>query len=432
MRLRTLKHSTSLPDYTTTSQSFGGSSCSVSSYSGFSYNDSDEFILDYASEKKDTRHKWNACIHNRLSRFIYKSPFTYAADSQPTSIGSYCLFTIPYAWGAANHESQRQIVDRINNIALRSNLIPYWNENKTLSPVIGLGQFLGNWQARSANAVQSMWPKIKTEMSLINSIYELKDFKTTPRMVADWGKLLLSKKSIPLRRVVRELANANLFNSFALQPLMSDIAALRTAISTLNSRVQNLLKLQDRWIVSHYQERIDAPHNTEASTGGYSRYSTGTTTVRSTLLDWSAWYRAQMEFSYKLTSYQREHARELAILDSLGINYNPAIIWNALPWSFVVDWIFRVGKFLDQYQTRMLDPKVVIRRFMHSVKIQYRLESELTISTPVHTVTAPLERVTLSTYVREHAVPNFYSLVETSGISPSELILAGSLVLSRL
>jgi hypothetical protein len=40
-------------------------------------------------------------------------------------------------------------------------------------------------------------------------------------------------------------------------------------------------------------------------------------------------------------------------LDLFGANLNPAIVWNAIPFSFVVDWFLKVGDYFDKMEVQL-------------------------------------------------------------------------------
>lgn len=47
-------------------------------------------------------------------------------------------------------------------------------------------------------------------------------------------------------------------------------------------------------------------------------------------------------------------------LDTLGIELNPRILWDEIPFSFVVDWFFGVGSWLNQYRVDALELPIVL------------------------------------------------------------------------
>jgi hypothetical protein len=127
----------------------------------------------------------------------------------------------------------------------------------------------------------------------------------------------------------------------------------------------------------------------------------------------------------------------LAMLDALGVNLNPAIIWNAIPWSFVVDWVVGVGRWLDQFKSRNLEPVCLIHRYLYSVRIQ---RSTMCFSNILPTTLGHspwggnylAAQHTEIAYRRSPGMPDLYRAIETSGLNPKEFSLGSALAYLRL
>jgi hypothetical protein len=48
------------------------------------------------------------------------------------------------------------------------------------------------------------------------------------------------------------------------------------------------------------------------------------------------------------------------LLDTLGFELNPRIIWEAVPFTFVIDWFFGVGTFLQRLKIDTLDLPIAL------------------------------------------------------------------------
>jgi len=48
------------------------------------------------------------------------------------------------------------------------------------------------------------------------------------------------------------------------------------------------------------------------------------------------------------------------LLTQLGAELNPAIAWNAIPFSFVLDWFYPIGAFLDKYKIPLIDMSITL------------------------------------------------------------------------
>lgn len=308
----------------------------------------------------------------------------------------------------------------------------------------------------SYDAVRAMWPEVEANLSVINSIYELKDFKRLPNLlrstnasIESISKLLTgmgSFKRKTLKQLVATAAGQHLNYMFAVRPLLSDIAALRAAFHGVAQRVDTLLANKDKTFVSHYRRTIDLAEF------GFKSYETyDLSPVNGTYADGCryrkvllgpAMYHAVMRYNYSYSRWQIEHARLLGYLDALGLNLNPSIIWNAVRFSFILDWVVKINRFLDSAKIGWLRPSVNIDWFTHSLK--YKVSQERLAfpwesyflqnggSNDQYTLSRVagglLDQTTTSYYVRRQVWPNMYQAVQLSGLSTTEITLGTSLI----
>jgi hypothetical protein len=314
-------------------------------------------------------------------------------------------------------------------------------------------------------AMKTMLPAIKSELSLINSLFELKDFKTLPRSLKSIvdtlntlkvGTISLNLHRIgaytkaTLRQLLRGGSDAYLQQQFNILPLLSDIAGIQSALSKSEKAINDLVarsgRVQVRHFAYNYNELKDTPEEKSAS---YYMYPVGGPYgVPAAFLQYTAGYctrnvsnhpsvfHAQIEYNYNYTQYQLAHAQVLGLLDSFGVNLNPAIIWNAIPWSFVIDWVISVSKWLDQFKVQNMEPKINIRRYLWSIKreryvfTRKHFLTTLGSGAPVQHSTGVLP-LTIETSYRRHVGMPSTSLIQSSGLSLREVSLGAALVLSR-
>jgi hypothetical protein len=296
-------------------------------------------------------------------------------------------------------------------------------------------------------ALKTMLPAIKAELSLVNSIVELKDIKTL-------SKTLEFVKSVPrikeigrrtLRHILKGAADIHLQTAFNILPFLSDISGVQAALSRTERQVNDLVTRsghpQSRHFAWKWREHDDVSDVSEAfwpiPLSEVNNQRVNYYLKRSCIHDVSV-FHAQIQFNYNFTGYQVAHAQLLGLLDSLGVNLNPQIIWNAIPWSFVVDWVASVGRFLDQFKVLNLEPKINIRRYLWSVKRSRTIYVERrNINIPCFhgetidyrsEVSMPAIRET--TYRRSLGLPS-YSSIQSSGVSLNEITLGASLVTAQ-
>lgn len=329
-----------------------------------------------------------------------------------------------------------------------------------VAPLEGLNELI-------STSLTKMWPTIKAELSLVNSLIELKDMRSLPetasrirKWVSSYAKFGNSKRT--LRDLTRTTADGYLQEKFNLIPAVQDLVSLWRSIVDLNSKCSELLAHEGKLSTKHYVRVIDNDGGHVNSTENVSLLRAGP--VPFPINDWGPngepglrpYYRvlftrrveysptlfhAELQYSYSYTGLQREHARLLTLLDRLGVNANPAIVWNAIPWSFVVDWVLGVSRWLTTQRLNAMEPRVGIHRFLYS----YRRSRHITVSCDIinfksyytgdGTEDFVVERTLLppvfeSAYCRSVELPDVASLT-TSGLSLTELSLATALAASR-
>jgi hypothetical protein len=236
---------------------------------------------------------------------------------------------------------------------------------------------------------------------------------------------------------------------FNILPLLSDISGIRAALSRTERRINDLVsrsgRTQNKHFAYNWVEYADSYER--AGVGGSIApqiSGEGNHTRTQLYTDRFVYYQptifhAQIQYNYNYTDYQLEHARVLALMDAMGVNLNPAIIWNAIPWSFVVDWVLGVSRWLNQFASANMAPKINIHRYLWSVKRartilvtkKFSFPSSFNPKVPQLTPTeVPLPVVHETAYRRQVEVLASSSIT-SSGVDLNEFTLGAALVLSR-
>lgn len=258
----------------------------------------------------------------------------------------------------------------------------YWAEMTRYSIPLGSSSLLaqpsdpssywGKCDAIQRRAWWSMQPRFEGEFSALNFIYELKDFKDiarhllriSPSSVVDMVRNLKRKLTYAQRRVAegsasstlirtanaatKTLAEIHLTKEFAVDPTIRDLTTLHGQLITLVKNVQQEFFDRGQDIQStHYSELIE--ENASALAIG-----TGNAYWRGTGSYTKAVFTATMEYRY---DYLLRPWFE-ALKRYYGLNVNASVVWNALPFSFVLDYFYKVGQAIDFMNT---DPNVELR-----------------------------------------------------------------------
>jgi hypothetical protein len=300
-------------------------------------------------------------------------------------------------------------------------------------------------------AMVSIMPVIKAELSAINSIIELKDVRTLAHsargimddvlvpLIQKIGSVVRRKGST-LRGLLGVVSDSYLQYKFNFAPLLSDIAGLQRALSKVEKRLRMLINESMELQTKHFRFKFREYPNKgtslayELSGGNYYPALKGCTSKTEVQWD-SSEFCVTVQYQYDWPVHRGWHANILALLDSIGVNLNPQIVWNAIPWSFVVDWVANVGKFLSQFTIHNLEPKINIRHYCWSIKRRRVFYSNLvvganTIGLPYWAEGVSMPTVVETAYRRKVTWPS-YSWIQTSGLSPTEVALGAALAFVR-
>jgi len=315
-----------------------------------------------------------------------------------------------------------------------------------------------NLDELNQRALNSMMPQIKAELSLPNSILELKDFKSLPKQIKECFALTERLTQIlrvsfkgnkeTLRELTRQGAAGYLQYMFNLAPLLKDIRGIQSALSQTEKRVNDLVSRVGKPQRKHFMFTWQELSDTDDSTGIAYSMPPGSLpgagqlngfSCRRQIKNQASVFHAEVEYNYNFSAYQAEHAQLLGMLDALGVNLNPAIIWNAIPWSFVIDWVVGVGRWLDQFKVQNLKPIINIRKYCWSIKRErdtYLDKIPAKVSLPegpiLNQLLSPvsLPVVHETAYRRGIGIPGSSS-IQTSGLTLNEFSLGGALVVAR-
>lgn len=420
----------------------------------------EEILTDNDSER---RVEWKRCDHYKrftgppsplTATIVRTNRWTGESYYGPNSHLHCGVATLPYA-GYKTILAGGVVKPYGDEGALNSGL-PSWYSEQTDGGFIpdpsGLGGMVDT-------ALKSMLPIIKAELSLVNSVYELKDFKRPVAALVSrlrskelWSKLgrigrntLKSTPKEVIRETLRSASSNFLQWKFNIAPLISDIMGIYRALSKVEKSINDLItrsgRVQRRHYAFQWQEYVNSGeellgdmHWLGGYTSSYLPYLPIYALSREVQYS-PTQFHAEIEYNYNYSRYQVEHAQLLALLDYFGVNLNPAIIWNAIPWSFVIDWVFGVSRWLDQFKLQNMEPTINIRKFCYSVKRQRQIIVWIYPHDDLHPSLPPgtkrrLPVVTEQTYKRSVGLPAISSIT-SSGVNASEFTLGAALVLSR-
>jgi len=302
-------------------------------------------------------------------------------------------------------------------------------------------------QTKIDSLVSSMLPILKSELSLVNSLIELKDFVTLKSTITKTSDLIgkLSKADLSLfgiRKWLHTGADNFLQWKFNVSPTISDVNGIYRSLASVEKKFRHLINNEGRTRIVHRTIHLNVPEPSYITVDHLPMNTTldaiGKSRTGFRFHYYPTVLHVEMEYNYWFYSFQREHAHLLALLDMFGVNFNPRILWNAIPWSFTIDWLIGVGRWLDQFKVSLLEPLINIQRCLWSVKRIRTCHSDFSTSVDIdpnvreiyRSTGTPSMAWTETSYKRRKFMPSVSS-IELSGLSSSEVSLGAALAFAR-
>lgn len=243
-------------------------------------------------------------------------------------------------------------------------------------------QNFAEYDSASRRAWWEMRPRFEGEVSMLNFLFELKDFKDIAKYAVkfDWRKVASQlsdfKRSMRTQpfgtvnrtfgQVAERLGNASyvsrkaaelhLVNEFAIKPLISDVGLILKQASQIVKDVQ--AEFQEKGLapqVRHYSEQTVHKDTRVAQTKGNYMFSYAAERHVSI-------FTATLEYTY---DYKLRSDSD-AFLKYWGLKLTPEALWQATPFSFLVDYVIKVG---NAFHSMGLDPNVKVLKHQYCESI---------------------------------------------------------------
>lgn len=208
-----------------------------------------------------------------------------------------------------------------------------------------------DWAEFAKRGIAAMTPSMESGFGVSNFLYEMRELTSLFKW---WDRG---------RSFFKNLSGGTLNYSFGLLPFIGDVQRLYKGMRTFDERLRRLKEGAGRLQVRHYTETLDGPCKTSEDA-----LITHTNEGTSWPVDFRRSHNASlvtltctMKYTYQLPELDQEATRIRAFLDTIGAQLDLYTVWEAIPYSFVVDWFFNVGSYLKQFRTRWIPVTVYIK-----------------------------------------------------------------------
>jgi hypothetical protein len=197
----------------------------------------------------------------------------------------------------------------------------------------------------------------RPEVDLPVFIMELRDM---PRMIKHLGDSIKHLGSWNVRHlnrwrhVPKSYAENILATEFGWKPLLNDLVKMLDFVDEVDTRVNEIKRLKSE----RGLRRNQTVYSDDGTTPTYSVY-VGPPYANKTRFKfkWRTRRRMWVSVNWKpindISSVSDTESLDLARSLVLGLDIKPATLWEAMPWSWLIDWFSSTGDWLDSHRNRI-------------------------------------------------------------------------------
>lgn len=266
----------------------------------------------------------------------------------------------------------------------------------------------------SIQAFNKFHDQIPTEVSLANFLYELKDMK---------GMIPKLEKSL-----TKTAANNFLGFEFGTLPFIDDVKNIVNMSEAVDKRLKHLMDVNGKTTGLSFNREIvyDEPFDFVKSLtdpyitadGDFDRVYFKRQSARLNL-------HIGGKLTQDLSDLASANAKLKGLIAAGGFNHPARVVWNAIPYSFVVDWFFSVGKALDSLAVQPFGGQYDVTDVGYSIKREASFIATYVPPTPDIVLGNPLLGVvSVKSYERFYGFPATALFITDGSLTPKQQVLA--------
>lgn len=304
--------------------------------------------------------------------------------------------------------------------------------------VCGVGSTIPTFPALGmSGSIKALVPEVAKShpgsppMSIPNFLYELKDLPKMLMHAGEKAKILedaanaKSKKDV-LKHLYSDKAIAKdwLNYNFGWAPFVSDVKDLGGIATWLDRRLRALNGKRSIRTSGELGELIGKAQNRYSYGAGYLSYKVQRDFYHSQKEWWVAHWRVN-----QLTLAAIMDSPSALALNAAGAADLPSVIWNAMPWSWLTDWVADVGSLMETYSNQLGVTLSSVNHMKHTKREVFLSQHPDSGSYP------PMEpgHVMIDTKWRSSSLPTIFNSVRGLDVlTPSKLATLGSLGVTRI
>jgi hypothetical protein len=265
--------------------------------------------------------------------------------------------------------------------------------------------------------------QIPSDVSVANFIYELKDLR---KMIPKFSKDLTKTAS----------SNFLLYN-FGIAPFVDDVKKMMNLADQVNKRLTYLMATLGKEQRVRFTRPIPEESWNGAAVIPYSMpdFNTvfGEFHIEFRRKNYTGTFRVSADFLQNLEGLDSQLGTMKAFAAAAGFNNPAAIVWEAIPFSFVVDWLFSFQKSLDYLAIQPFGGEWRITNVYHSLIEEWQYEvyqvgPTRSMAPFPDNVKEFLGSMTVQRYMRLSGLPVSSVLLCDGSLSPKQQMLSLALL----
>jgi len=264
--------------------------------------------------------------------------------------------------------------------------------------------------------------------SLPNFLLELRDVgQLFPKLFLPSGK-----QGPLMARALALSANGGFLSyQFGWKPLVSDIIAMGKASEKIIDRLEFLRASRGKLTKVNWSRKeffkpasLAVDYDLWASGGGQQ--------LLASVVNYSADFTASGYMYHELEGLDGDLAMFKAFNSALGLNNPVRTIWNAIPFSFVLEWFIKMDNLVENKALSPYHGTFEIRDVTHSTRVKAQIHLDAYPYPSYGNPRTPIGNVWVDRYERKVGLPIDFTSLWADGLSPTQTALLAALVFSKL
>lgn len=264
-------------------------------------------------------------------------------------------------------------------------------------------------------ALNNVLQQVPAVVSIANFIAELRNPKELIPRLTGW----------------KTPADLFLWWNFGASPLIQDVKRMLTLIADVNARLDHLVRINRRPVTHRFRDSVEVESYVSPEPSG--NFGLSFSELAPMTYTRVAWCRAEVSINVKSTLdiYIPNGGLDVfrAACTALGLLNPAAIVWEAIPFSFILDWFVRIGDWIEDNMTVVQPFNGTVRIHSSNHTIRTETQYEHWAPTSQNGDWEPFAMSHSHGYYRSGGMPG-ESMV-TDGLTPHQQALGASLLISN-